>query len=125
MLNRRVLLLSLTALWIAPQARAEESTFIQAAKWARANDGIAISISLGSDAGLDPNDLIKNIENGFGVRFRVKAEVIIESLDTAGSSVMYFIDDTVTEPEPFQTGATLKRMEEIVSQYRAYIAAIR
>lgn len=99
---------------------AREYLFIDAAKWARANDGIAIYISLGEDSGLEADALEANFESGFRKHFGVEANAFVEAHDGKGSSVMYFIGETVTEPEAYHTATTSERMKEIVAQYQAY-----
>lgn len=94
--------------------------FIDAAKWARSNDGVAIYVSLGSDSGLDPTDLERNFEGGFAKHFGVNAKAFVEQQDDPGSSVMYYIGETVTEPEPYQTATTPERISQIVAQYGAH-----
>lgn len=98
----------------------DEPAWVQAGRWAQENDGIAIAITLGSDAGIDGTQLEQSFEQGFRDRFGVNANAIIDYHDGPGSVILYAYGAHATEFEPYNTGATLERMATVVDDYRLH-----
>lgn len=63
---------------------AEEPAWIQAAKWARKNDGIGVSVRLGIDAGHSPTAVEAFFEEGFKNQYNFNENAFVESSDRQG-----------------------------------------
>ena len=93
----------------------------RASSWARENEGIGIAVVLGDETSLRPDALAENFKDGFRVNFGVPVEVFIDTKEGRGAAIAYYYGEHATNPEPFQTGTTIERMEDIVSLYRVHV----
>lgn len=125
MIRWRVLLILLLAWWVVSPTLAEEPVWVQAARWARTNNGIAVYVSLGSDAGYSSGVVRDFFVTGFKSNFDIEAKPFIEVDEKSGTVVSYFFLEVAREPVPFNRATSPEYLKNLVNVYRAALLAAR
>ena len=94
--------------------------WIDAARWARSHDGVAVMVNLGSDARHQAGQIDQAFRAAFWNRFGVHSRVFFELEDRSGTVVTYYMRDDATEPALFREAATPEAMQDVVDRMRFY-----
>ena len=92
--------------------------WIDAARWARSHDGVAVMVNLGTEAHHLQDEIDAGFRAAFRNRFGVQARVFFELEDRRGTVVTYYMRWMVTEPAPALEAATPEAMQHVVEMMR-------
>ena len=91
---------------------------VDAARWARSHDGVAVMVNLGTEAHHLQDEIDAAFRTGFRNRFGVQARVFFELEDRRGTVITYYMRWMVTEPAPVREAATPEAMQYVVEMMR-------
>lgn len=102
--------------------------WVDAARWARSHDGVAVMVNLGTKE-YDRQDQIDHLQDqldqafraAFWNRFGVQARVFFElEPERRGSVITYYMRDMATEPAPAREAATPEAMQHVIDRMEFY-----
>ena len=96
----------------------EEQSWIIASRWARANEGLAIAVTLGADVTFTADEFSNFMEGKFRDDYDIISKVFVEETGIGNSTIIYFFGTSATEFELLSVGASAERREEISKLFR-------